>query len=97
MPAKTTHLQRIDSCAFRRGVRALKSGSSNPYNGPELRDEWQAGRDYAASKIAPSEGFADGFSGRPMQMCLRGGKYAADYHAGERARLGQSSAEEAAP
>ncbi len=39
--------QRIDSPAFRRGVRAFKTGASNPYNGPELRDFWEAGRDYA--------------------------------------------------
>lgn len=41
-------LGRIDSTAFRRGVRAFKTGGSNPYNGPELRDEWEAGRTYAA-------------------------------------------------
>lgn len=41
---------RIDSTAFRRGVRAFKTGASNPYNGPELRDEWEAGRAYAGRK-----------------------------------------------
>lgn len=39
--------QRIDSPAFRRGMRAFKTGASNPYNGPELRDYWEAGRQYA--------------------------------------------------
>jgi len=39
--------QRIDSPAFRRGVRAFKTGAGNPYNGPELRDFWEAGREYA--------------------------------------------------
>lgn len=43
---------RIDSTAFRRGVRALKTGASNPYNGPDLRDEWQAGLDYAKNRKA---------------------------------------------
>lgn len=41
---------RIDSTPFRRGVRAFKTGASNPYNGPELREEWEAGRAYAAAK-----------------------------------------------
>jgi hypothetical protein len=44
----------IDSTAFRRGVRAFKTGRTNPYNGPELRDEWQAGRDYAARRVQPT-------------------------------------------
>lgn len=43
---------RIDSTAFRRGVRAFKTGVSNPYNGPELRDEWEAGRAHAKYKHA---------------------------------------------
>jgi ribosome modulation factor len=77
---------RIDSPAFRRGVRAFKTGTSNPYNGPALRDEWQAGYDYAARKAEPPEGFRDGFAGRPMQMCAKGSKYAADYRAGQRSR-----------
>ncbi len=47
---------RIDSTAFRRGVRAFKTGASNPYNGPELRDEWHAGRNYAENKQGSTTG-----------------------------------------
>lgn len=46
---------RIDSTAFRRGVRAAKTGASNPYNGPELRAEWEAGREYARERGARTE------------------------------------------
>lgn len=45
-----TRRMRIDSTAFRRGVRAFKTGSINPYNGPELRDEWEAGFVYAEAR-----------------------------------------------
>lgn len=46
---------RIDSTAFRRGVRAAKTGAANPYNGPALRDEWEAGREYARARGARTE------------------------------------------
>lgn len=46
---------RIDSTAFRRGVRAAKTGAANPYNGTSLRDEWEAGREYARARGARSE------------------------------------------
>ena len=83
MEAKHTPMVRIDSIAFRRGERAYASGASNPYNGPELRDEWQAGWDYAARN---SQGYKDGISGKPMEMCLRGSKYAKDYRIGAATR-----------
>ncbi len=44
----------IDSSAFRKGRYACRNGKARscPYNGPELRDDWFAGFDYEARRIA---------------------------------------------
>lgn len=69
----------IDSTAFRRGVRAFKTGTSNPYNGPELRDEWEAGRAYAANKSEKQREMA-------RAMAAVDTTYDPDYMAAARAR-----------
>jgi ribosome modulation factor len=39
----------------------------------------------ARQNVAPSQGFQDGLAGRPMEVCLRGSKYAKDFRLGARA------------
>lgn len=58
---------RLDSIAFKRGVRAFKTGASNPFNGPELRDEWEAGRTYARLRDATDGEFVEVSEGAPAQ------------------------------
>lgn len=78
---------RIDSTAFRRGVRAAKTGASNPYNGPALRDEWEAGREYARARGAYVQGDAAAARARAFVDLMSGEDDPGDYVRGYRASM----------